>query len=53
MDESEPGPNNPLGPYFPSDVPDVPGNARRWFVVLMVLLLLAGAVGGLLSLLPF
>jgi hypothetical protein len=44
MSDREPERNNPLSPYFPSRVPSVPGNARRWFVVLMVALLFGGTV---------
>lgn len=53
MADREPEPNNPLGPYFPAEVPDVPGDGRAWFAVLVAVLLLLGAVAQLLSLLPW
>ncbi|MEE6209068.1 hypothetical protein U3A55_02700 [Salarchaeum sp. III] len=31
---------NPLSPYYPSEVPSVRGHGRRWFAVLVALLLL-------------
>lgn len=44
MTDSDPKPNEPLSPYFPSEVPDVPGNGRRWFAVLFAAMFLGGAV---------
>lgn len=49
MADEEPRPNNPLSPYYPSDVPSVPGSGRRWFAILFALLLLAGAAFQFLS----
>ncbi|WP_435069046.1 hypothetical protein [Haloplanus sp. C73] len=43
--------NDPLSPYYPSETPDVPGDGRTWFAVLVVLLLLTGTVYGFLVLL--
>lgn len=40
MVDREPEPRNPLGPFYPSEVAAVPGNARTWFAVLFALLLL-------------
>ncbi|MFB6191813.1 MAG: hypothetical protein ABEI11_00650 [Haloarculaceae archaeon] len=51
MSGSDPKPKNPLEPYYPSEVPDIPGNGRTWFAVLLSALLLLGAAYGLLSLL--
>lgn len=51
MAESDPEPNNPLSPYYPSEVPDVPGNGRRWFAILLTIILVTGSVYGLLSML--
>lgn len=53
MADREPKPRNPLGPYYPSEVPSVPGNGRRWLALLLVALILIGAARGLLALLPF
>lgn len=44
MTDGDPRPNNPLSPYYPSDVPDVPGNGRTWFALLIVLVFFLGAV---------
>lgn len=49
MTDGEPKPNDPLSPYSPSEVPDVPGNGRRWFAVLLTLMLLLGASYAFLS----
>lgn len=51
MTTGDPKPNDPLSPYAPSEVPDVPGNGRPWVAVLLASVLLAGAAYGLLSLL--
>lgn len=53
MADREPEPNNPLGPYYPTELPDVPGDGRTWFALLLVSLILLGAVLHLLALLPF
>lgn len=53
MADREPKPRNPLGPYYPSEVPSVPGNARRWLALLLLAVILLGAVLNLLALLPF
>lgn len=44
-----PRPNNPLSPYFPSETPDIPGNGRTWFAVLLALTLLVGTAYGILT----
>lgn len=51
MPEDDPTPNNPLGPYFPSEVPTVPGNERKWVALLVAAMLLALLLGQLLRLL--
>jgi len=48
---SDPGSRNPLSPYYPSETPDVPGNGRTWFALLLATMLLLGAAYGFLSLL--
>jgi hypothetical protein len=50
MTGREPDPKTPLSPYYPSDVPDLPGNGRRWFAVLLSAMLLFGAVYAVLTL---
>ncbi|MFC6989541.1 hypothetical protein ACFQJD_14025 [Haloplanus sp. GCM10025708] len=47
---TEPDPNDPLSPYFPSETPDVPGNGRTWVALALALTLLLGAAFGVLSL---
>jgi hypothetical protein len=44
MTDRDPAPKNPLSPYYPSDVPDVPGDGRKWFAILLSAMLLLGAV---------
>jgi hypothetical protein len=51
MPDREPEPNNPLSPYYPSEVPDVPGSGRRWVAILLAATLLSGAAYGVLTLL--
>ena len=51
MSDGDPKPNDPLSPYFPSEVPAVPGDGRMWFAVLLSLCLLFGAVYAAVSLL--
>jgi hypothetical protein len=48
---SDPDSRNPLSPYYPSETPDVPGNGRTWFALLLAAMLLLGAAYGFLSLL--
>lgn len=50
MAGDDPEPNDPLSPYSPSEVPDVPGNGRRWVAILLALMMLLGAFYGFLSL---
>jgi hypothetical protein len=50
MTEPEPEPNNPLSPYYPSEIPSIPGSGRKWFAVLLTLMLVFGTVYGFLSL---
>jgi len=49
--DRKPDPNNPLSPYYPSDIPDVPGSGRKWFAVLLSAMLLLGAVYAFLTVL--
>jgi len=51
MGDRSPKPKNPLQPYYPSEVPDIPGNGRTWVALLFSALLLLGAAYGVLSLL--
>lgn len=51
MTDGAPRPNDPLAPYYPSDVPDVPGNGRTWFALLVVLTMLLGAAYQVLAVL--
>ena len=51
MDDGDPDPRNPLSPYYPSDVPTIPGGGRRWFAILWALLILLGAAYSALSVL--
>ena len=44
---------NPLSPYYPSEVPDVPGDGRTWFAVLIAATLLLGTAYGFLALVLF
>lgn len=43
MTGDAPKPRNPISPYYPSEVPDIPGNGRTWFTVLLGLMLVLGA----------
>ncbi|MFB6161019.1 MAG: hypothetical protein ABEJ61_07560 [Haloferacaceae archaeon] len=49
--DTDPTPRNPLAPYYPSEVPGVPGEGRGWFAVLLAAMLLAGAVYAAVSVL--
>ncbi|QLG26564.1 hypothetical protein HUG10_02995 [Halorarum halophilum] len=51
MTDSDPDPNNPLSPYYPSEAPGIPGSGRKWFALLLALMILLGASFGVLSLL--
>ncbi|MFC6887841.1 hypothetical protein [Halorubrum trueperi] len=42
MDDNDPKPDNPLSPYYPSEVPDIPGDGRTWFAILLTLILIFG-----------
>lgn len=52
-DSDGPRRNNPLSPYYPSEVPTVPGNTPRWFVLLVVLVLLLSTLAMLLPVFGF
>jgi hypothetical protein len=49
MTDRDPTPKNPLSPYYPSEVPDVPGNGRAWVALLLAATFLLGAVYAALS----
>lgn len=51
MADREPRPNNPLGPYYPAEIPNVPGIARTWFALLIAGLILIWAISRILVLL--
>lgn len=51
MADRDPEQNNPLAPYYPSEVPSVPANGPRWFAILIATILVIGSVYGLLSML--
>jgi len=51
MTEEEPEPNNPLGPYYPSEAPRIPGHGQSWLALLVATILILTAVAGLLELL--
>jgi hypothetical protein len=51
MTDRDLDPKNPLSPYYPSEVPDVPGNGRTWIALLLSALLLLGAVYAMVSVL--
>ncbi|SDQ49853.1 hypothetical protein [Halopelagius longus] len=44
MGNRDPKSNGPLSPYFPSEVPSLPGNGRRWFAILLAAAFLSGPV---------
>lgn len=50
MADDDPEPRNPLSPYYPSEVPSLSGNGRRWFALLMVATILLGACYTIFSL---
>ena len=49
MADGDPTPRNPLAPYYPSSVPAIPGDGRRWAALLLAALLLLSAAFSLLS----
>ena len=51
MPEDDPEPNDPLGPYYPAELPQVPANGRPWVAILVAALFLALLIGKLLQLL--
>ncbi|SEG67096.1 hypothetical protein [Halobellus limi] len=51
MARSDEEPNNPLSPYYPSEIPDVPANGRTWFAILLAAMLLLGAAYGFIAML--
>lgn len=46
----DPEPNDPLSPYYPSELPDLSGNGRKWVAVLLASLFLASTCYGVLAL---
>lgn len=51
MPDDAPEPNDPLSPYFPSRVPDVPGNGRTLVALLLAAMLLLASLAWVVSLL--
>lgn len=51
--EPDPEPRNPLSPYYPSEMPSMEGNGRRWFAILMVLVYASLLVGSFLVFLAY
>lgn len=49
MSEDGPRPNNPLSPYYPSEIPSLRGNGRRWVAILLVIVLLGGSLLGTIA----
>jgi hypothetical protein len=49
MGDSGPESNNPLSPYYASETPSVPGDGRKWFAILMLLMFLLSAVFSVLG----
>lgn len=47
MVDGGPDPNDPLSPYFPSEVPDLPTDGRRSVALLLLLLTFSWLVFGL------
>jgi hypothetical protein len=50
MSDRDPDTGNPLAPYYPSEVPALPGNGRAWVALALSAMLLLGAAWGVLSL---
>ena len=46
MKGSDPKQKNPLSPYYPAEIPPIPGSGRKWFAIFLSLIVLLGAVGG-------
>ena len=44
MTTDDPDPNNPLAPYYPSEVPSLPTPGRRWVAILLFLSTMAGTL---------
>jgi hypothetical protein len=51
MIDRDPEPKNPLSPYYPAEIPDLPGNGRAWVAILLSAMFLFGAVYAALSVL--
>lgn len=49
MTDNDPERNNPLSPYYPSQVPTLRGNGRKWFVALILVLWLSTTVWSVIS----
>lgn len=50
MTDNGPDSNNPLSPYYPSETPRISGNGRKWFVILILLMILFTVVNRIFSL---
>jgi hypothetical protein len=44
MGDSDPKPNNPLSPFYPSETPSISGNDRTWVSILLILMFIIFAV---------
>jgi hypothetical protein len=42
--DRDPDPRNPFAPYYPAEVPDLPGEGRTWVALLVTATLLAGGL---------
>ncbi|MFC3477611.1 hypothetical protein [Halobacterium litoreum] len=42
--DGEPDPDDPLSALSPSNTPSIPGSGRKWFAILVSLLLLSGGL---------
>lgn len=51
MTEDGPRPNDPLGPYYPSEIPSLRGHGRRWIAIILVIVLLGGSLLGTVAML--
>jgi len=53
MSRNDEKPSNPLSPYYPSEVPDLPANGRTWFAILFAAMFLFGALYGFFAMFLF
>ena len=50
MSDAKPDGNEPLSPYYPSDIPDLSGNGRKWVALLLTAMIVGGGLYGVLRL---